>query len=95
MLARLTAALSWLASNSRQDPGVRHRLPTGSVRFCHRPITSGSGACRAGGRSYRDCSPHAGGEEDNEDHVPYSPMSQEAVQEEVRHPYPKPYLCRT
>ena len=25
-----------------------------------------------------------GGEEDNEDHVPYSPMSQEAAQEEVR-----------
>ena len=28
----------------------------------------------------------AGGEEDNEDHVPYSPMSQEAAQEEVRFP---------
>lgn len=25
----------------------------------------------------------AGGDDDNEDHVPYSPMSQEAAQEEV------------
>lgn len=30
------------------------------------------------------CVSSTGGDEDNEDHVPYSPMSQEAAQEEVR-----------
>ena len=40
--------------------------------------------------SLTSADPLPGGEEDNEDHVPYSPMSQEAVQEEVRHPDPKP-----